>query len=128
MSDKLRFGICGLGFMGQSHFARLRAQPDAEVVAVCDGDEQRRRGAWGGTLGNLDLKLDLDQTPDGQVSLEGITAYARPEELVGDPRVDVVLITLPTPLHARVAVAAVESGKHVLTEKPMAYSASTVTR
>jgi predicted dehydrogenase len=114
--SKLRFGICGLGFMGRSHFARLRENPRAEVVAVCDQDERRRAGDWGAALGNL----DLGAVAGPRVSLENIAVYATPAELLADPSVDVVLITLPTPLHADVAVAALRADKHVLCEKPMA--------
>ena len=121
---KLRFGICGLGCMGQSHFARLRQHPRAEVVAICDADEARRRGDWSGALGNI----DLIKTGGGRVPLDGIHAYATPAELIADREVDVVLITLPTPQHAPVAVAALSAGKHVLCEKPMAERASTCDR
>ena len=113
---KLRFGICGLGFMGRSHFARLRENPRAEVVAVCDQDERRRGGDWRDVPGNL----DFIPGQGGRVSLGGIAAYATPDELIADANVEVVLITLPTLLHVEVAVAALQAGKHVLCEKPMA--------
>jgi predicted dehydrogenase len=115
--SKLRFGICGLGCMGRNHFRRVQQHPQAQVVAVCDNDERRRLGDWNDALGNLDAVT----TDGGRVSMAGIQAYATPEELVRDPNVDVVLVALPTPLHAPIAVAALEQGKHVLTEKPMAY-------
>ena len=114
--DKLSFGVCGLGCMGRSHFARLRNHPKAAVTAVCDQDAVRRAGDWGDTLGNLDLL----ETDGGHVSLDGITAYAKTADLIADHTVDTVLIALPTPLHADVAVTALEAGKHVLCEKPMA--------
>jgi len=86
------------------------------VVAVCDRDERRRSGDWRDAVGNL----DLGQGAGGRVSLAGVAAYATPQELIADPNVDAVLITLPTALHAEVAIAALEAGKHVLCEKPMA--------
>jgi|YNPNPStandDraft_1061719.scaffolds.fasta_scaffold31478_2 1,5-anhydro-D-fructose reductase (1,5-anhydro-D-mannitol-forming) len=121
---KLRFGICGLGFMGRSHFARLRDHPRAEIVAVCDRDPRRRAGDWQEPLGNLDLGANAAP----QAALAGVATYETPEELIADPRVDAVLITLPTPLHAPVAIAALKAGKHVLTEKPMAAQVSECTR
>ncbi len=114
--NKLRFGICGLGCMGRSHFARLHAHPHACVAAVCDRDAARRAGDWSDLLGNLDLL----ETDGGQVSLDGIAAHVTTDELIADRTVDAVLIALPTPLHADVAVDALEAGKHVLCEKPMA--------
>lgn len=102
--------------MGRSHFARLRQHPDAAVTAVCDRDARRRAGDWNDALGNL----DLIRTDGGRAPLAGVRAYADPSELLADPQVDVVLITLPTHLHADTTVAALQSGKHVLCEKPMA--------
>lgn len=122
--EKLRFGVCGLGFMGRGHFVRLRDHERAEVVAVCDRDAGRRAGDWRDQVGNL----DYEGSKDGQVSMEGICAYADPGKLVADPNIDVVLITLPTPLHAPIAIAALEAGKHVLTEKPMAVRPGDCTR
>ncbi len=114
--SKLRFGICGLGFMGRNHLAQVRGNPHAEVVAVCDRDARRRAGDWHDAVGNLNIA----GAPDGRAALAGVTAYATTEQLVADPRVDAVLIALPTPLHADVAVTALHAGKHVLCEKPMA--------
>lgn len=115
--SKLRFGICGLGCMGRVHFARIRKQPDAELVAVCDQLPARRAGDWNDSLGNMDAV----QTGDGRVSMDGIATYATTDELIADPNVDAVLVALPTPFHADVSVAALKAGKHVLCEKPMGY-------
>ena len=43
-------------------------------------------------------------------------------ELVADDRVDVLVVCVPTQLHSEVAVAAMDAGRHVLCEKPMAPS------
>jgi len=102
--------------MGRSHFARLREHPRAEIVAVCDTDAARRAGDWNDELGNLELV----KAAGGRVSLEGINAHATSDELIADSNVEAVLIALPTPLHADVAIAAMRAGKHVLCEKPMA--------
>jgi len=113
---KLRFGICGLGCMGRGHFARLYKNPRAQVTAVCDQNEARRRGDWNDELGNIDLV----RSRGGRAPLEGVAQYAAPAELIADPNVDAVLIALPTVFHADVAVQALEAGKHVLCDKPMA--------
>lgn len=114
--SKLRFGICGLGCMGRGYFNRLHQHPAAQVVAVCDRDARRRAGDWNDELGNFDALT----TKGGRVPLDGIRAYAEPREVIADPDVDAVLIALPTPLHAPIAIAALAAGKHVYTEKPMA--------
>lgn len=46
--------------------------------------------------------------------------YSDYNKLLGDPRIDAVIISLPTFLHAQVAIKAAEHGKHVLVEKPLA--------
>ncbi len=121
---KLRFGICGLGFMGRAHFVRLRENPRAEIVAVCDQDPALRRGEWGEHAGNLEqLKGAAPQD-----ALAGIRAYATTDELIADPDVEAVFIALPTALHAAVTVAALNAGKHVLCEKPMALTVAECNR
>ncbi len=113
--DKLHVGICGLGFMGQTHFTRLHNHPRAEVVAVCDRAPARRAGDWSGTPGNLELTACVSRD-----ALRAAAAYDDPAALLADPRIEAVVIALPTALHAPLAVAALEAGKHVLCEKPMA--------
>jgi predicted dehydrogenase len=113
--DKLRFGLCGLGFMGRSHFSRLREHPQVRLVAVCDRDPRRRAGQWDDQLGNLDLVRTGEHVP-----MDDIRACADTADLVAMPDIDAIVLALPTPLHADVAVAALEAGKHVLCEKPMA--------
>lgn len=115
--NRLRFGIAGLGFMGRSHLARLNQHPRAEVVALCDRDEPRRRGEGGAGLGNL----DYGDAQSGRAATSGLRAYATWQELVVDEDIDVILVALPTPLHADVSIAALDAGKHVLCEKPMGY-------
>jgi len=110
----LGVGICGLGFMGRTYFNLLRVHPQARVIAVCDRNERLRRGDWTSPAGNLGPQ------PSQRADLDGIAVYETPQELVADPRVDAVIVALPTPLHAEVTVLALQAGRHVLCEKPMA--------
>ncbi len=116
--NELRFGICGLGLMGRNYLARLARNPRARVAAVCDRNAQRRNGDWTGGAGNLDALAG----PRPPVDFSQINCCATIEALVADPQIDAVAITLPTALHADAAVAALQAGKHVLCEKPMALS------
>src|SRR5208282_6248741 len=61
-------------------------------------------------------------TRDAAKALEfpGAKSWATVEEAVADPAVDAVYIALPVALHAKAAITALRSGKHVLCEKPMA--------
>lgn len=96
----LRFGIIGLGLQGASHLANIGHEARATVTAICDRDESLL-ASWGESL---------------SVS-HRFTDY---RELVRCEAVDAVVVALPDHLHAEAAVAALEAGRHLLLEKPMA--------
>ncbi|MCG3178454.1 MAG: Inositol 2-dehydrogenase/D-chiro-inositol 3-dehydrogenase [Phycisphaerae bacterium] len=110
----VRVGIVGLGFMGTAHFGYYSANPKARIVALCDRIQARREGDFSGVGGNLSASGGKG------VDLSKIASYAKPEQLIADPNVDLVDICLPTDLHAKYAVLALKAGKHVINEKPMA--------
>jgi predicted dehydrogenase len=110
----IRVGVVGIGFMGKMHFGVHQASGKSRVVAIADVNEAKLRGDWSAIAGNI------DDPSAKQVNLAGIKTYAKVEDLIHDPAVDLVDITLPTYLHARYAVAALKAGKHVLCEKPIA--------
>jgi len=112
----VRVGVLGIGFMGKMHFNTYSAYGGSKVVALSDLDPAKLSGDWSRIAGNIADKRAA------QVDLSGLHLHARPADLFKDPEVDVVDITLPTFLHARYATAALEAGKHVICEKPMATS------
>ncbi|MBN1808354.1 MAG: Gfo/Idh/MocA family oxidoreductase [Planctomycetes bacterium] len=114
-SDKLRVGVVGIGFMGSNHFNIWRSRKDAEVVAIADVNPRKLSGDWSEIAGNIDVG-------GGKVDLKNVRTFTNPGKLIKDPDVDIVDITLPTYLHARFSIMALEAGKHVLCEKPMAIS------
>jgi len=91
--------IAGAGFMGQVH-ARAAAVNGARLVGVSASDPASAARA-ARTLGAR-------------------RAYRSNEELITDPEVEVVHICTPNHLHADLARAAIEAGKHVICEKPLA--------
>ena len=102
MPDRLRVAIAGLGFIGPVHLrAALRA--GAEVVGVAGGDPGRTRASADA--------LGIDRV------------FESAEALAVDPAVDLVHICTPNHLHARLARLALEAGKHVVCEKPLATTA-----
>jgi predicted dehydrogenase len=109
----MRIGVIGLGFMGVTHLKALRNIPQAELSAVCSDIPERLTGDLSGIQGNLG-------GPGEKFDFSNIGRYGKIEDLLADPKVDAVDICLPTDLHAPVAQAALEAGKHVLVEKPMA--------
>lgn len=109
-----RIGIVGLGFMGKMHFEIFQTFPErATVVAIADVGRDKLAGDWSAIGGNMAMGGD-------RADLTGIKTYPTPDALIADPEVDVVDITLPTYLHREYVVKALNAGKHVLCEKPMA--------
>jgi len=101
----LRWGLIGCGDIARKRVApALSGSPQSKLVAV--------------SRANRDL---LDQFAD---AFEVPNRFADWRELVARDDVDAVYIATPVNLHAAQTVAAAESGKHVLCEKPMANSAS----
>jgi predicted dehydrogenase len=113
----MNIGVLGLGFMGGTHLQGMAHIPSASVVAVMDGNEKRLSGDLSDIQGNLGIgSVDMD--------FRRLARYADVASILADASVEAVDICLPTHLHAPVAIAALEAGKHVLVEKPMALDAA----
>src|SRR5215469_6191189 len=111
----LRIGIHGLGFMGMMHYLAYQRLSGVQVTAICESLPERRKGDWTGIKGNFG--------PQGtQMDLSGIKTYAEAVELFADPNVDLIDICLPPNQHAKMTIAALQAGKHVFCEKPIALS------
>jgi scyllo-inositol 2-dehydrogenase (NADP+) len=93
----IRLGLVGLGKMGLSHLAILRAHPDLRVVAVCD------------TFGVL-LK--------GLNDFIGLQTYASFEKMLDNEKLDAVLIATPSRFHGPMVRQALNNDLHVFCEKP----------
>jgi predicted dehydrogenase len=109
----IRVGLVGIGFMGWIHWLAYQRATGARVAGISTRDPKRLAGDWRGIQGNFG-------PPGEQVDLGGVAVYANLDDLLADPDIDLVDVTLPTSLHADVAIRALEAGKHVLCEKPMA--------
>ncbi|HFQ15763.1 MAG TPA: Gfo/Idh/MocA family oxidoreductase [Rhodobacteraceae bacterium] len=100
-------GLIGTGFMGKAHALAYGA------VRAVMGDVPRVR-----------RELLCDMPADKARQMAGQFGFARATDdwqaLVSDPRVDLVSITTPNNLHREMALAALQAGKHVWCEKPMA--------
>ncbi len=99
----LRVGLVGVGAAAQIiHIPALKKIEDFELVALCDRDPEKGQRV-----------AQKFQVP---------SACSRIEELLGDDGIDVVDICTPNFLHAPMAMAALEAGKHVFCERPLARS------
>ena len=100
MSDGLLpVGVVGVGSLGFHHARILRDVPGARMAGIHDSDADR----LGKVAGELELR-----------------AFGSLEELLDAVRA--IVVAVPTTDHARVALAAIERGVHVLIEKPIAPS------
>jgi len=100
--SKLKVGVIGCGSIAKfRHLPEYAANKDVEIVAVCDIVKERAE--------------DAAETYDAR-------AYTDYKELIADDAIDVISVCLPNNLHAPVSIDALNAGKHVLCEKPMATS------
>lgn len=102
MADKVRIGVIGVGQIGKHHLDNYRKLDQAEVVAIADVNEA-----------------------EGQRVAEryGIPhVYTRFQDLLQRDDIEAVDVALHNNLHMPVTVAALEAGKHVYCEKPIAGS------
>jgi predicted dehydrogenase len=108
----LRIGIHGLGFMGMMHYLSYQRLSGVQVTAICETLPERRQGDWTKIKGNFG--------PQGtMMDLTGVRTYADSADLVADENVDMIDICLPPNQHADAALKAFQSGKNVLSEKPV---------
>ena len=92
--------MIGYGAWGKHHAAAIRAAPGLTLAGVACGGEVSAAAA--------------------RNELAGVPVYRDYRELLGDPSIDAVDIVTPNHLHGEMGVAALEAGKDVLLEKPMA--------
>jgi predicted dehydrogenase len=116
MGAMIQVGILGFGFMGRTHFQRYSQLENVRVSALADREMERQQADFLPD-GNLDLGL-------GTLDLSGTTIFSSAEELIRDKRVDVVDVCLPTFLHSRYVIEALQNGKHVICEKPLALNST----
>lgn len=109
----VRIGIIGIGFMGYTHFTAAQHLKGAAVTAFATRDAKKLAGDWRGIQGNFG-------PPAGEIDTSQLKTFADYHELLADPDIDLVDICLPPEMHERVTIEALEAGKAVFVEKPIA--------
>ena len=98
----LRFGVLGAAKIARSFIASVAASELVDVVAVASRDLEKGR--------QFASELGVPRT------------HGSYEALIDDPAIDAVYVPLPNTLHAEWVIKALDAGKHVLCEKPIAVS------
>ncbi|MEJ2629319.1 MAG: Gfo/Idh/MocA family oxidoreductase, partial [bacterium] len=102
MDKKIKIGIMGVGMIGDVHIKNIRKDGRGKVIWIASRTQK--------TLDRKMKKFDISQ---------GTLDY---REILQDPQVEAVIIASPPHTHSEMALAALEAGKHILLEKPMAIS------
>ncbi len=101
--DSVRFGIVGVGGMGNGHAMNMPRIPEAELTAVCDVAPAALAAA---------------------TETYGVPGFAHHTDLLDSGLVDAIIIATPHYFHPPIAIDAMERGIHVISEKPMAVTVS----
>lgn len=98
----LKVGVIGCGSIAQyRHLPEYEANPYVQIVAVCDSNKKRAKEV---------------------ANKYGVNMYTDYNELINCEELDAVSVCTPNDLHASISIVALQSGIHVLCEKPMATS------
>lgn len=108
IQNPVRWGIAGTGGISGNTVSQSRALRGVEFAAVCSRTQERARAF-----------ADEHSIAGAHAGLAG---------LLGDPDVEAVYLALPHSAHAEAVIACLDAGKHVLCEKPMAYTAADASR
>ncbi|MDQ0915246.1 Gfo/Idh/MocA family protein [Paenibacillus sp. V4I5] len=97
--SKVRVAVIGAGSISEMHLKSYQNNPDTELYAICDLNEERAKA---------------------KAEKYGITRiYTDYKKLLADPGIDAVSICTWNNSHAPISIAALDAGKNVLTEKPL---------
>jgi myo-inositol 2-dehydrogenase / D-chiro-inositol 1-dehydrogenase len=99
---QMRFAVVGFGAWGRFHARSIAKAPNAELAAIVANSDVNAVAAG-------------EEWPNAAILRDW-------RQVLADPTIEAVAIVTPNHLHAEIAVAALEAGKHVLLEKPMATS------
>jgi predicted dehydrogenase len=102
LTAPLKTGLIGAGRQGRAIIAELQQLPDVTLGVVCDTNPSR-------------LTTARERAPSA-------TTVADYRVVLGQPDIDAVLVATPTHLHRQIVVDAIQAGKHVYCEAPLAHS------
>ena len=104
----INVGVIGYGYWGPNLVRNFMLAPGSAVTRVCDLREERLAGL--------------------QKLYPGLKTCTHAAELINDPEIDAVVIATPVSAHFELTLAALQAGKHVLVEKPLAQTSDQARR
>ena len=103
----LKYAIIGSGMMGLEHIRNLVEMPDVRIVGVCDPHTP-----------------SLEKARRVLNRMEGVRYFTNHLEMLGHCDADVVVIATPNHTHFQIAKDVLNSGQHMLIEKPLCITVS----
>jgi predicted dehydrogenase len=100
MSSKIGVGVVGVAGIARTHYPGWEKSPHTELVALCDVNQE--------ALDRIGEEKGVQRR------------YTKFEDMLADPDVKIVDVCTPSAFHAPLTIAALEAGKHVICEKPLA--------
>ncbi|WP_375386217.1 Gfo/Idh/MocA family protein [uncultured Microbacterium sp.] len=100
MSSRLNVAVIGAGYWGPNLARNFRSSPDWNLAAICDLDVERAQRVADG-VGGVPVTPSLD-------------------DVLADPGIDAIAIATPARTHHPIVLKALDAGKHVMVEKPLA--------
>ena len=105
MRNRVRFALAGFGAWGRFHAQSIAGNPDAELLAIAVPSERSRREA--------------------ESLYPAARIFADPQTMIVEVDFDIIDVCTPSHTHRAIAVAAIQKGRHLLLEKPMAIRSRT---
>ena len=100
VTERLNVVVVGAGYWGPNLARNFRAGSDWNLAAICD--------------------LDLERATRVADGVGGVPVVSELGDVLRDPRVDAIAVATPARTHHAIAMAALDAGKHVMVEKPLA--------
>lgn len=118
-SERITIGCIGVGGQGQGNLRNFIAQPDAQVVALCDVE---RDAAGKGLVPAIATARTHAEKVGRAIGEQDLATYHDFRELLAREDIDVVSISTPDHWHGLICVAAARAGKDIYCEKPLTNS------
>ena len=114
---KKKVGVVGYGGMGQWHVCSIQGVTYCNAIPFNESD-----------VCEVVAIYDIDPAKNEKARKDGYKTYDTLEEFLADESIEIVVIATPNDVHEPIAIAAMEAGKHVISEKPVTLSCESLER